>query len=333
MRPLARSFGQRPRRARRVEDGVDVGRPAPRSRSRRPRPQALSRSPSAAQPRNDRSRRVLEVLSHGRRIVSVPLGNAQDRRQEPRRLPRAAPEPRGAARPTPRPGLQDPHARPRRAGRGPREPAAPTDEPRAYLKRTLKRMRPLSAGVHRPLEERSSAGAARQVRRRRLEVMAAPPAATAARPWRSPGRRIGAPRAPVQGRQGLEARDALGGRRDVDRGPVASARRASSDSKKSLRSAARRRLRGFQIFDATARGAIGTRLFGRPSRTRREPSMRRTISRIDSDVTELERSQVWRDPPTPVVGIHAGRRRGPKRRSARRRPRGRRPRGPPSRRT
>ena len=46
----------------------------------------------------------------------------------------------------------------------------------------------------------------------------------------------------------------------------------------------------------------------RASRTRGEPSIRPKISRIDFDATEMERSEVWRGPPEPAVGIHAGRR-------------------------
>ncbi|EGB09232.1 hypothetical protein AURANDRAFT_25044, partial [Aureococcus anophagefferens] len=46
--------------------------------------------------------------------------------------------------------------------------------------------------------------------------------------------------------------------------------------------------------------------FGRASRTRREPSIRPKISRIDFDVTELESAAVWSGPPKPAVEFHAG---------------------------
>ena len=44
--------------------------------------------------------------------------------------------------------------------------------------------------------------------------------------------------------------------------------------------------------------------FGRASRTRREPSMRPKISRIN--LTELESSEVRRGPPDPAVDVHTG---------------------------
>ena len=46
-------------------------------------------------------------------------------------------------------------------------------------------------------------------------------------------------------------------------------------------------------------------LFRRASRTRREPSIRPKISRIDFDVAERESSQVWSGRPKPAVDSHA----------------------------
>jgi hypothetical protein len=50
--------------------------------------------------------------------------------------------------------------------------------------------------------------------------------------------------------------------------------------------------------------------FDRASRTRREPSIRPNISRIDVDSTELESFEVWWGRPKPVVDFHTGPRTG-----------------------
>ena len=89
------------------------------------------------------------------------------------------------------------------------------------------------------------------------------------------------------------------------------------------------------------------KLFGCASRTRREPSIRPNIRRIDVELTELERFEVWSGPPDQVVGFRAadrvrearevlarvaGRADAPpprRRRARRRRRRARRRRGPP----
>jgi len=46
--------------------------------------------------------------------------------------------------------------------------------------------------------------------------------------------------------------------------------------------------------------------FGRASSTRREPSIRPNMTRIDVDATELESCEVWRGPPEPAVDSRAG---------------------------
>jgi len=51
---------------------------------------------------------------------------------------------------------------------------------------------------------------------------------------------------------------------------------------------------------------VRTGLFGRASRTRREPSIRPKISQIDIDVTELENFEVRSGRPEPAVDFHAG---------------------------
>ncbi|KAH8045660.1 hypothetical protein JL721_12563 [Aureococcus anophagefferens] len=64
---------------------------------------------------------------------------------------------------------------------------------------------------------------------------------------------------------------------------------------------------GTQIFNPTAMGAyatVSTQPFGRASRVRRERSIRRKISRIDFDATELQKFLL--DASIPPVDVHAG---------------------------